>query len=90
MVVGCKRQYLGETADSAISTCGTYLMGFTPAGDFTLFNYGGEKLITQKFEDVSNCYFSYSNKFIVVTHGSGKATKVTVIRIHNKEVCSSH
>lgn len=61
-------------------------MGYTPAGDFTLFNYKGEKLITQNFIDTSNCYFSYTNKFVVVTHGAGKATKVTVFRIHNKEV----
>jgi WD40 repeat protein len=61
-------------------------MGYTPKGLFSLFLIDGTKLIDGSFSDVANCFFSHGNKFAVVTHGSGKETKVTIYRIATKEV----
>ena len=88
LVVGSKRQFLSECADSDISSCGTLIMGFTPKGELSIFKFDGTKILDASFTDLTNCYFSKGNKFVVATHGSGKATKVTIFRISNKEVAA--
>lgn len=89
LVVSCKRQYLSECASSDFSSCGTYIMGYTSKGQFSLFKMDGTKLIEATYADIANCFFSKYNKFVVVTHGSGKETKVTMHKIATKEVAAA-
>ena len=83
---GCLRRFEKDCSDSDLSDCGTYVIGTTSTGLVRVWDFNGKVHFEEQFKDVSNVSFSRRSAFVVVTHGTGKETKVRVVRLAGREV----